>query len=258
MFGISTVNIELTSRCNKDCWMCGRRRQEKLDPDYFATLGNMPLWMVHKIADQLDPGTVVQLHWNGEPTLYPNLHEASKILDIAGMYVCMDTNGLALHEHKLDFFWSVTVSVVQGDSEENYAQQLRNIKWLCDIFHGKINIRELGSVPAMVYPDRADVIKRILHAPEMSRDYEKEVTKPEIGVCLDLLHHPAIDRKGNVYPCVRFNPEGKNLLGNVDDKPLSEIFTCDRRLEMIRLHFAGRRHDVDLCNQCDYYGIPRG
>ena len=36
MNGLSTVNIELTTRCSKSCWMCGRRKVEPapLDMDF--------------------------------------------------------------------------------------------------------------------------------------------------------------------------------------------------------------------------------
>ena len=27
--GLGNINIELTSRCDKSCWMCGRRKVEK-------------------------------------------------------------------------------------------------------------------------------------------------------------------------------------------------------------------------------------
>jgi MoaA/NifB/PqqE/SkfB family radical SAM enzyme len=31
--GLGNINIELTSRCNKSCWMCGRRKVEKEMPE---------------------------------------------------------------------------------------------------------------------------------------------------------------------------------------------------------------------------------
>ena len=27
--GLTTVNLELTNRCNKRCWMCGRRARSR-------------------------------------------------------------------------------------------------------------------------------------------------------------------------------------------------------------------------------------
>ena len=49
--GLTTVNVELTSRCNKSCWMCGRR---KVDAEYRGQLDNrMILNMMENIEFRL-------------------------------------------------------------------------------------------------------------------------------------------------------------------------------------------------------------
>ena len=267
MFGISTINIELTSRCNKSCHMCGRRQLEQADPDYAATLGDMEWSTFDTIAKQIEPGMVVQLHWNGEPTLYPRLKQASMLLQEHGAWVCMDTNGLLLSEKldEIEFFDSITVSVIEGDSEENYNRQYQAIEDFVygnEDRHPKLNIRALGTIPveirALAETYGLDVISRVFHAPEMSRDYQRKPTMPEIGVCLDLLHHLAIDRLGNVYPCVRFNPRGLNCLGNVVDSSLKALAGSSKRMRIIKRHFDGERDKVDICGSCHYYGVPQG
>jgi len=267
MLGISTINIELTSRCNKKCPMCGRRQLEKQDPEYEQTLGDMDFDLFQHIAAQIPAGTVVQLHWNGEPTLYEKLYNATLFLRKRRAYVCMDTNGLLIGElcRELVWFHSITVSVIQGDTTENYDRQIHQLA-LCvaSIFlndvETKINIRALGTIPIYFHTfakrHGIDIIQRIFHAPEMSHSYTKKVTMPEIGVCLDLLHHPAIDRFGDVYPCVRFNPDNINNLGNVKNRRLVDILRDPKRAEMIRIHFNGKRDEWPLCDQCDYYGVP--
>jgi radical SAM protein with 4Fe4S-binding SPASM domain len=266
MLGISTINIELTSRCNKRCYMCGRRKLEKINPDYESTLGDMEWNTFAKIVKQIEPGMVVQLHWNGEPTLSGYLYHASHRIKLRGAFPCMDTNGLLLggKADELEHFSSITVSVIQGDSQENYDRQIEQIMIFMNcIFSSnmpKINIRALGEIPLSFYKLAGeygiDIIPRIFHAPEMSRDYQKQVTMPEIGVCLDLLHHPAIDRHGNLFPCVRFNPEGLNCLGNVNEHRIEDLLSGKIRMEMIRKHFEGRRNEVPLCNTCHYWGLP--
>lgn len=277
MHGVSTINIELTSRCNKTakeglfkaCHMCGRRKLEKQNPDYESILGDMPIEMVELIAAQIPAGTVVQLHWNGDPMLYKLLSLACVRFKKRGAYVCMDTNGLLIGSLacKLQYVDSITVSVIQGDSIENYNRQMQQINefllWrYAQQMDTKLVIRALGKIPVYFEPlaDQWNVkiVRRQFHAPEMSRNYQRETVKPEIGVCLDLLHHPAIDRHGNVFPCVRYNPEGLNCLGNVSYNPLEKILGGKKRLDMIEAHFAGRRGEVELCRDCHYYGIPRG
>ena len=63
--GLSTVNIELTSRCNKSCWMCGRRKIDREYPEIAMDYGDMDFSLVKKIAKQLPEGIVVQFHNNG-------------------------------------------------------------------------------------------------------------------------------------------------------------------------------------------------
>jgi radical SAM protein with 4Fe4S-binding SPASM domain len=271
MLGISTINIELTSRCNKRCHMCGRRKLEKINPDYESTLGDMEWNTFAKIVEQIEAGMVVQLHWNGEPTLSDFLFATSYAIKLMGAFPCMDTNGLLLGEkaYALKHFYSITVSVIQGDSQENYNRQIEQIKIFMRIKRNscyftdspqKLNIRALGEIPPSFYQFAGeygiDIIPRIFHAPEMSRDYQRQVTMPEIGVCLDLLHHPAIDRHGNLFPCVRFNPEGLNCLGNVNDYRIEDLLSGKIRMEMIRKHFEGRRNEVPLCDTCHYWGLP--
>lgn len=41
--GLGTINIELTSRCNKNCWMCGRRKVDREYPELALNYGDMVL-----------------------------------------------------------------------------------------------------------------------------------------------------------------------------------------------------------------------
>lgn len=264
MNGISVVSIELTSKCNKDCWMCGRRKLEREEINYSRTFGDMDFDLFRKIAKQIDPGVVVQLHWNGEPSLYWNLEEAVTILKRCGKYVSCNTNGLLLGMHWKAFlqFDSFAVSVIENDSLENYKEQLFQLKHFMDLTEGcrrpLIVIRELGNVPTWFREVEGVVVAtRTLHAPEMSNKYRKPPTIPEVGVCQDLLHHIAIDRHGYVFPCVRMNPRGLNCIGKVGDyETLFDIINGKERNAIIAKHFNGLRKEVELCKDCDFYGCP--
>jgi hypothetical protein len=43
-------------------------------------------------------------------------------------------------------------------------------------------------------------------------------------VLWDFLQHPCINRKGDMYICVRFDPCGAGRLGNVADQSLEELW----------------------------------
>ena len=74
--GLTNINIELTNRCNKNCWMCGRRKIDREYPELALKYGDMDFELVKKISEQITPGIVVQLHNNGEPLLYPYFGKA--------------------------------------------------------------------------------------------------------------------------------------------------------------------------------------
>jgi len=261
--GLTTVNVELTSRCNKDCWMCGRRELEKKFP-HLVDWGDMPFKMVQKIAEQLPHDIIVQLHNNGESLLYPDLSFA--LSEFSNQIRCLDTNAKLLVAKADDVIGrldTLTISVIENDPEGD--EQYDIVKRFLDI-KGDVApfmvYRLLGKVkkPKRWYELPGTVVTRTLHSPSGSHTYEKKVTKPEIGICLDLLHHLVIDRFGDVYPCVRFNPRGYGVLGNVMETPLIEIWNSKKRREWISKHISQKRNAVPICREtkCEYWGCPVG
>jgi radical SAM protein with 4Fe4S-binding SPASM domain len=223
--------------------------------------GDMDHEMVHKIAVQVPHRTIVQFHSNGEPLLYPYLGWA--LFQFRHCFRQFNTNGKLLPEKGseiIDNLDVLTISVIEKDVEGDY-QYDRVKEFLAVKGDRRPNIvfRLLGKVER---PDRWQelggvVCTRVLHAPGGSYDYEREVTKPEIGVCLDLLTHLAIDRYGNISVCVRFDPDGKLRLGNVNDISLYDAWKHPKRLKYIEKHIDQHRDNCGGCNGCHYWGVPR-
>ena len=125
--GLTTVNIELSSRCNKKCWMCGRRKIDKDYPEIAMNYGDMEIDIVKKIAKQLPPGIVCQFHSNGESLLHPNFG------DMVGLFnkqiKCINTNGkliVSKHDEIIDNLDTLTISVVEKDFEG--SEQLKLVR----------------------------------------------------------------------------------------------------------------------------------
>src|SRR5512146_201145 len=117
MNGLASINIELTSRCNKACWCCGRRKIEKEHPD-LAQWGDLEFSLLERIAEQVPEGITIQLHNNGEPLLYPRFGDAVRLFHhcLTGI----DTNGKLLWEKGceiVDNLDTLAVSIVQDDPE---------------------------------------------------------------------------------------------------------------------------------------------
>ena len=259
MNGLGTVNVELTSRCNKDCWCCGRRKREREDPSVKFSYGDMPFEMVEKIAGQLPPGIVVQLHNNGEPLLYPRFGEATRLFH--RQTVSIDTNGKLLLEKArevVDVLDTIAISVIENDPEaESQRDIIKRFLRIKGNYKPLVVLRLNGKVDRKMYEEFGVLIAtRILHDPMGSFNYTKSVTIPEMGLCQDMLHHLAIDRRGNVSICVRFDPKGLGVLGNVETSSLEDLWNGAKRTRWLSLHKQGHRADVPLCAACDFWGVP--
>ncbi len=258
--GLTSVNIELTSRCNKQCPMCGRRKIERDYPE-LAKWGDMDYELVEEISRQIPHDIVVQFHDNGEPLLYPRLGDALVLFD--QQVTCLDTNGKLLIEKADEIIGNldtITISVIENDDAIEADNQYANVR---EFMRRKASrkpfviARILGNVDASRYKELGCIIAtRTLHSPMGSFGYRKPPTVPEIGICLDFLNHLAIKRDGSVSFCVRFDPHRQGVLGNLKDNSLAEIWHGKLRETYKQWHIQGRRDKVPLCDKCEYWGIP--
>lgn len=258
--GLSNINIELTSRCNKNCWMCGRRKVERSDKS--IKYGDIYFNLLEKISKQLPSNIVVQFHRDGEPLMYPNFGKAVKLF--SNQITNVVTNGKLLLEKfdeivgNLD---TIAISVFEGDAEQE--EQFGNIKKFLELKGKKkpfANIKVVGNVERERYEKLGVlIIHRILHNPMGSFKYQKKnPTIPEIGICLDFLRHMCINREGKISICVRFDPDGLGIMGDANKESLVEVWNSKKRLEWLELHKRGKREQIPLCRECQYWGVPTG
>lgn len=260
LHGLTTVNVELTSRCNKKCWMCGRRKIEKDYPELTLNYGDMDFELVKNIAKQLPPNIVVQLHNNGEPLLYPRFGEAVKLFKRQIRNI--DTNGKLLvkkSDEIIDNLDTLAISVIENDDESDEQYEIINeflkIKGDRKPFtllriNGNVNLERYKKL-------NLPIATRILHAPMGSFNYAKRSpTIPEIGICLDFLNHLSINKDGDVSICVRFDPKRLGVIGNVNKKPLEKIWNSPLRLKWLQYHKEGKRKKIPLCSYCHFWGVP--
>ncbi|MEM0467007.1 MAG: radical SAM/SPASM domain-containing protein [Candidatus Thermoplasmatota archaeon] len=259
--GLTVVNVELTSRCNKNCWMCGRRKIDRDYPDIAMNYGDMEFSLVQKIARQLPPGIVVQFHNNGEALLYPRFGEAVSLFQ--QQIKCVDTNAKLLLDKADEIIGNLdtlTISVIENDPEAD--EQYRIVQEFLKLKGSqKPNMiyRCLGNVDLTRWKQLPGILAtRILHNPLGSFKYQKNPTVPEIGICLDMLSHMAIDRFGKVSICVRFDPKRLGVIGDANTTPLLDIWNSPKRKEWLSYHIEGRRDKIPLCSYCEFWGVPTG
>jgi len=259
--GLTTVNVELTSRCNKNCWMCGRRKIDKEYPKITLKYGDMDFELVKKIAKQLPSGIVAQLHNNGESLLYPRFGDAAKLFH--RQIRCLDTNGKLIVEKAKEIIGNLetlTISVIENDleAEEQYGlvkkflkikgNKKPNLIYRC---LGKVDVEKWKKLPGII-------ATRVLHDPLGSFNYQKKPTVPEIGICLDMLSHMVIDRFGKVSICVRFDPKRLGVIGDANKTSLIDIWNSQKRKKWLKYHIEGKRNKVPLCSYCEFWGVPTG
>jgi len=241
--------------------MCGRRKIDSDYPEIAMNYGDMDIELVKKIANQVPEGIVVQFHNNGEPLLYPIFGEAVNLFK--HQIKCVDTNAKLIVEKAdeiIDNLDTITISVIENDPEgdEQYGLVKRFLEIKGD---RKPNViyRCLGDVNTERWRELGGIVAtRILHNPLGSFKYTKNPTVPEIGICLEILNHMAIDRFGKVSICVRFDPKRLGVIGDTTVDSLIDIWNGPKRKEWIKCHIQGRRDKVSLCSYCDFWGVPTG
>jgi MoaA/NifB/PqqE/SkfB family radical SAM enzyme len=256
----SHLNIELTSRCNKTCWMCGRREREKLYGD--QQYGDIALEVALKIAGEVPQNTVVAFHNNGEPLLYDPL--ALVLERYAHCIRTMVTNGKLLVQRApsiIGLMETISVSIIENDSldEANYQrEQLEGFVKIKGNRKPNVVLRFVGDVDETRYAPLGLLhSRRTLHLPKGSVRYRVAPMVPEYGICLDFLTHLSIDRRGNVSCCVRFDPMEELVLGNAKDQSLAEIWNGPKRQQLLEFHKTGRRKEIAYCgDKCEFWGIP--
>ncbi|MDD3292461.1 MAG: SPASM domain-containing protein [Methanocellales archaeon] len=263
--GLTCVNIELSSVCRKNCKFCGRRKLDREYPEKALQYGYMSLELMQKIAEQLPKSKILlQLHFNGESLEHPNLKESLQIFQ--NHIRCLNTNGQLLlkkFDEIVENLDTITISIIEGD--QTWEEQYKILK---EFLNKKGNrkpwvvIRCTGDIPAeqrKLYENLNCLIAdRILHDPMGSYNYTHPPVVPEHGICCEIMSKLVIDRFGVVRACARFDYDDENILGDINDETLLEIWNGERRQKLLQMHVDGRRNEISFCNRCKFFGIPRG
>lgn len=260
--GLTHMNIEICSLCNKNCWFCGRREREKIHGD--QNYGFMDFKLLQHIAKETPSQITVAFHNNGEGLLYPFLGKGIKLFKHCIKYIV--TNGKLILEkapeiiNNLDI---ISISIIENDNEKEKKLQFNLLEKFLKLKGNKrpnVTLRFVGNVNEYPYKKFNLLhINRILHAPKGSINYKLPPPIPEHGLCNELLNRLSVDRFGNVSVCVRYDYKGELILGNIKEKSLIELWNSPKRKWMLNKFIEGKRKDIPYCgNKCHYWGIPRG
>lgn len=268
--GLLQINIELTSRCNKNCWICARRRRDREENEE-TNYGDIDFDILKKISDEIPDNIVIALHNNGESLLYPRFGEAVKLFKEKNCITNLVTNGKLLLKKSNEIINNLdTLSISIFENDEEADKQFEILNGFLELKKDNspfTTLRFIGNVNQDKYEQfkkyNCLFIKRSLHSSIGSSDYRNSENKkikpmiPEAGICLDFLSHLAIDRFGDVSVCVRFDKNKELVLGNIKENTLLELWNSEKRLFMKKMHVEGKRNLIPYCgNKCEFYGVP--
>lgn len=255
--GMSALNVELTSRCNRHtlCQFCFHQSSLAL------RRGDMAMELVREIRRQLTPGTMtVKYHRDGDALAYPELGASMDVFD--GFIRSIVTHGETLAERADELIGrceAVTISVFYPDADSD--RQYESVKAFLRVKGSRLPrvlVKLVGAGDVSRYEALGlPILHRALHTEQNERYVRTLPVLPESGICGDFLGNPAIAWDGKVYQCVRFDATDEGYLGSLYENTLDEIWNGARRKAWLAHHVAGEREKANArCASCTYYGIP--
>lgn len=260
---LTTLNVELTSRCNVACSYCrvtsGLARQER----------DLPLERLEQLLEQT-PGlqTLLPFQW-GEPLLYEPLDEALGMARRFGLRSYLTTNGTLLDADRFRRLadaglQGLTVSldgspdahagrrgyaqapILERLAEARAVQQREGLPTRLDV--SMVVDAELEHEVAATRQRLAPLCDRVQFIPRMA---PRSPDAPRTSACREpsrgLL---VVLSDGRITTCCA-DADGELALGHVDDGPLAEQYAGPRFVALRQRHARGELPEVCArCGEC--------
>ena len=268
----SRAYVEITNICNRSCSFCPGTKRElrRMSEEEFA-----------HVCEEILPFTdYIYFHVMGEPLTHPKLSDFIRFATKKGFKCAITTNGTLLDELGDELISSGVYKVslsVHSFEEDNAQKQQAYLKTLADFADkasrgGVLVVFRLWNLG---YDEgRNDITLDFLKKrfsevwsfgqrgarirPKLHLEYGDRFDWPDIEAeeggsrvfCYGLRDHFGILSDGRVIPCC-LDREGEITLGNVYEKPLSEILATERA-KNIKEGFDRREAVEELCRKCGY------
>jgi radical SAM protein with 4Fe4S-binding SPASM domain len=279
--------IEPTNNCNFQCRMCPRQHMTR-------PVGNMNFDLFKKIIDEIH-GNVefIWLHFFGEPLMNTRILDFIEYAGGKGITLGMSTNSSLLKGNTakaiLDSKLDLLLISIDSLSDKKFKKIrpggslsaiLENVDTFLKYHKEKKSI--LNVVLSMInLPENKDEIGQFEKRWELSEAINIKVksfdnfANQETGihqlpsspteanpscVCSEPWRGLVVGWDGQVVPCC-YDFNYKNVLGNVNDFSVSEVWNSKKMLFFRSLHTKGLRKEILLCKSCDshhenyYHGI---
>jgi radical SAM protein with 4Fe4S-binding SPASM domain len=269
-----TLEIEPTRLSNINSTACNRQQSAR-------PAGNMNFDLFRKISDNAARIGVkrVGLYLSGEPLMHPEIVDMIRYIKSGDMAFHLTTNGAlltaALGEAILrsgvtsadyvtislpGFTQAVHETVMKGI---NHHQVVENVEKFLEKrrilgINGPVTETVFYSVPENEHELQPflDYWSRVAdHAinggtAEHHLSDSVSAIRPRTGRCAHLWDSMAVFWNGDVPFCSE-DMDGKQIIGNLRDQSIEEIWQSKELLEIQKLHKAGKFNKISACEYCD-------
>lgn len=271
------LEIEASSACQMRCPMCKTTEMVKMGIKFF---GFMDFELYKKIIDECanEPLYSIKLSWRGEPLLNPNIAEMVSYAKKKGIKdVAFLSNGERLNPKLIeelvdagldwisisfDGMGDVYNKIRQPAIFEETVEKIKYIRQYREKMNSKKPLIRIQSVHSAIRGKELEFLKlwdgiadRVNFIADQKRSMDqKDYRHDPYYICPSPWQRMCISRDGKVVQCYSDYMEG-NILGNVNEKSLKEIWH-DRPLNELRqLMKNGKRLATKPCMTCSDGGI---
>ncbi len=270
------MGVELTNNCNLECIMCPRGGMSR-------KIGNMDIAAFKRVIDQGKQGLeMVSLQDAGESTLNPGLAEMIRYCKKNGVRTLLSTNATLLRgklaEDLVSSGLDYIIFALDGATKETYEKirigadydavvsniknfitekKRRNVRLFCTLqcIYMDDTEKEIRQFVRMWNIPGVDAvrIRQITHGVDTGDPKQNKYSNIDYKLpCYWLWSDPYVKWDGTVVPCCQ-DVNADYVLGNIIDKPMSEIWNCQKMQDLRNMHLKGGIGLVPLCKNCNMY-----
>lgn len=286
---IQELNIEFSSACNLRCKLCSLDHNK---PKRFISKDILEHFLINLLTDKrFSQVEVINLHNGGETLMHPRCTDMLKILkhykllakkrNLKFPQVYLLSNGMLLKDTtareiiSLDVIDLYRFSLDGGTPEAfntmrggNWDLFRRNVLNLISLKNEKekdfkisgislidekmpLNIQWMHSEFANILMQMDSYELRRAHSWGGEVEVPARKNRLKLG-CNLLISQLVLLPNGDITVCC-CDLNSKSVIGNIAENDLHSIYQSKKRLNLLKMHFLGRKNSLGLCKACESF-----